>query len=235
MKLHSSVHDCLYINWAIDLERAPELPPGLSYDHRAVAGKEICFASLLLFRQRGLHWVSLPWLPVSHPQANLRLYVVDRDHRPAVLFLALWVPGWVSGLMRTLGGVPAQRAKMDFPDGPVLPGAQGCWSVRCGECFQVETRPGGVAGRELGSWTETVDFFRRREVGYLTGKHGLRQVNAAQPDADAVPVSVSIADASLARRSMGDALEGRPVQSSFLCETLPLELELSPAAAGQGV
>lgn len=232
MRLHSTVHDCLYINWELDPAMAPELPPGLDYDRRQVAGEDRCFVSLLLFRQRGLQLASLPWPPMSHPQANLRLYVTDADGRPAVLFVAIWVPTWMSGVMRLLGRVPAASASLDFPRGPVLPEDRGRWSIERGSRFVVEIRVGATASQRFGSWRETVEFFRQRENGYITTKRGLRRVEAVQPESEAIPVAVTVEEATLVDEALGGALGGARLQSTFLCEKLPFEFELRSAVSG---
>ena len=232
MKLQSTVHDCLYLNWMLDPGTAPGLPEGLSYDCREIGGQERCFASLLLFRQRGLHWTPTPWLPLSHPQANLRLYVVDGAGSPAVVFLAIWVPGWMSGVMRSMTGVPATGARLRFPRAPVYPDLRGTWMIECGQRVVVTSRPGVIAGAKLGTWPQTVEFFRRRENGYVETGRGWRRVNAVQPDAEATPVSVTIEESDLTDKVMGEALSGADLQSAFLCEKLPFSFELSSAAVG---
>lgn len=235
MRLHSTVHDCLFVNWELDPEAAPDLPSALSYDTRPIGDQERCFVSLLLFRQRGLQLVSLPWPPLSHAQANLRLCIIDAEGRPAVLFVAIWVPAWMSGLMRTFGRVPATSAGLTFPGGPVLPEAGGHWAVDCGDRFEVTVQPGATAGRRIGTWRQTVDFFRLRETGYIATHGGLRRVRAVQPEAEATPVTVRIDDASLANAALGGALAGARVQSAFLCEKLPFEFELSSHEVPSGV
>lgn len=231
MRLHSTVHDCLYINWDLDPEAAPDLPSELTYDRRQINGQDRCFASLLLFRQRGLQLVSMPWLPLSHAQSNLRLYVVDGDGRPAVLFVAIWVPWWMSGVMRTLAGVPATSARLRFPRGPVLPDDRRRWSIEGGSRFSVEMRAGATAGGRLGSWRQTVEFFRHRENGYIATEGGLRRVEAVQPEAQATPVAVTVEEATLVDEALGGALGAARLQSAFLCKKLPFEFELSSAAS----
>ncbi len=232
MKLQSTVHDCLYVNWMLDPGSVPRLPEGLAYDCREVGGRERCFASLLLFHQRGLHWTPIPWLPLSHPQANLRLYVVDPEGAPAVVFLAIWVPVWMSGVVRTMTGVPATGARLEFPRGPVCPDLSGTWKIECERRVVVTSQPGASAGSRLGTWPQTVDFFRRREIGYVDTGRGWRKVNAVQPDAEATPVSVTVEESGLTDQLLGEALSGADLQSAFLCEKLPFTFELSSTAAG---
>ena len=226
MRLSSVVHDCLYVNWAIPLPERVELPAGFTFDHLQVDGKPHYFASALLFRQRGLRAVAMPWFPVSHTQANLRLYVRDSEGQPAVLFRAIWVPPWLRPAMRWVAKVPAEAATLDFPHSPVLPDAKGTWRISCGNNFVVRTSLGCRLSSEHGNWHQTVSFFRQRGLGYIEPEEGLRQISAVQPDADAVPITADVTESDLADHALTGQLQGVPVYSAFLCERLPFEFEL---------
>ncbi len=185
--------------------------------------------SALLFRQRGLRWASMPWLPLSHPQANLRLYVHDEEGDPAVLFRAMWVPSWLRPPMRWIARMPAQAARLDFPAVPVLPDGEGTWSVRRGSELTVRTKLSCRAAPGFGTWPKMVAFFRCRETGYMSTATGLRKVQAVQPPADPVPVTVEVLASELADQALDGRLGEARVHSSFLCERLPFEFELLAA------
>ncbi len=227
MKLSSVVHDCLYVNWAIPTAETEEsLPEGLTLDVVNIDSRSHHFASALLFRQRGLRAVSMPWFPVSHTQANLRLYVRDENGNPAVLFRAIWVPTWLRPAMRWVASIPAEAAKLEFPASPVLPEAQGEWRIRSGAELVVRTKLGCRSSGGLGNWHQTVSFFRKRALGYMVTAEGLQQISAVQPDAEAVPVAVDVLDSELIESVLGSASFGLTVHSAFLCERLPFEFEL---------
>ena len=106
MKLRTLLRDALYLNWALPAAAVPPPPPPLAYELHSEGGREWVFASALLFRQQGLHLPALPFARVSYPQANVRLYILDGERMPAVLFRSMLVPAWVS---------PAAPMPITFP------------------------------------------------------------------------------------------------------------------------
>lgn len=234
MKLRTVVRDALYLNWALPAERVPPPPPPLRYELHSADGREWVFASALLFRQEGLHLPLLPFLRFSYPQLNLRLYVIDGDGRPAVLFRAMLVPAWVTPAARLLGRQPAAAALFDYPRPSQEPEAEGWeWAVRRGHALRVRTRRAASAtgeGPVLGGWESTVRYFRRRDRGYAEVGHKLRRVEAEHPPVAVWPLAAEVADAALladclpltgVRRGVWPALH-----STWLCPEMPLVFEL---------
>ena len=93
--LQSVVRDCLYLNWALPAAALPPAPAPLRYQLHPFQGEDHVFASAVLFHQEGLHLQGLPRLRLSYPQCNVRLYVLDGDSVPAVLFRSMLMPLWV--------------------------------------------------------------------------------------------------------------------------------------------
>ncbi|HTQ79664.1 MAG TPA: DUF2071 domain-containing protein, partial [Thermoanaerobaculia bacterium] len=106
MMLQSVVRDCLYLNWALPAAALPPLPPPLRYQLHPFQGEDHAFASAVLFQQEGLHLARLPSLRLSYPQCNLRLYVLDGDGVPSVLFCSMLMPLWLVPGVRLLSHQP---------------------------------------------------------------------------------------------------------------------------------
>jgi len=95
MMLQMTVRDCLFLNWALPADALPEPPPPLRYQLHSWQGRDYVFASALLFHQDAVHFAALPLLRFGYPQLNLRLYVLDQDGVPSVLFRRMLMPSWV--------------------------------------------------------------------------------------------------------------------------------------------
>ena len=93
--LQTTVRDCLYLNWALPAESLPEPPAPLRYQLHLWQGRYWVFASALLFHQDALHLTALPRLRFGYPQLNVRLYMLDEDGVPSVLFRRMLMPAWV--------------------------------------------------------------------------------------------------------------------------------------------
>lgn len=242
MKLRTRVIDGLYLNWALPAAALPEPPAPLRYERHAWEGGDRVFASALLFRQRGLHLPLVPFVRVSYPQFNLRLYVVDGDGVPAVLFHTVLVPGWVVPAARAVGQLPAAAAQLRYPaPSRRQPAARWSWRVRRGGgALRVEARPGSAAageGPRLGSWEDTVRYFRERDRGYAEVEGALRRVEAEQPRVAVVPVVAEVTETGLLAECLplggagdvGAAVGWPPLHSAWLCPETPLTFALSGA------
>lgn len=245
MKLRTLVRDGLYLNWALPAEALPPPPPPLVYEVHADGGRDWVFASVLLFRQEGLHLPALPLLRLSHPQANLRLYILDGDGVPSVLFRRMLVPAWVSPAARLLGRQPARSARFDFPRPSDHPDAdEWRWRVHAGATLSVTARrgaPGTGAGPRLGSWEATVRYFRDRRRGYAEVGTRLRRIDTEHPPVTVWPLVAEVDDASLLERALPlagardeDGGAGPrpwpPLHSVWLCPEIPFVFELGTAA-----
>jgi hypothetical protein len=79
MLLRTLIRDCLYLNWALPVSSLPELPEPLRYESHPFQEEPHAFASALLFRNERLHLAAMPFLRLTYPQFNLRLYVLDGE------------------------------------------------------------------------------------------------------------------------------------------------------------
>ena len=234
--LETQALDCLYVNWALPHEAAPELPEPLRYEVHDVGGEGWIFASALLFRLSGLHFSHLPWMRVSYPQMSLRLYVLDAGGLPSVLFLRVLVPFWVAPTSALVARQPAHAARLRFPSMIRSPGGVWRWRVqRPGSGLELEGSAAGVpeepnvAGPRLGSWEKTVAYFRQRPRGYVLWKNRLRSVRTAHPPMDVWPMAVQVEEGSLLSKTFAEVgseeLWSRP-HSAWLCPAIPFSFEL---------
>lgn len=242
MKLRTLVRDGLYLNWALPATAVPPPPPPLTYELHSDGGRDYVFASALLFRQQGLHLPALPMLRVSYPQANLRLYILDGERMPAVLFRSMLVPAWVTPAARLLGRQPVEAARFRYPRPSDDPEAgEWRWEVRRGAALAVTARRGSPAvgeGPKLGSWEATVRYFRDRRRGYAEVGDRLRRIDTEHPQAPAWPMTAELTDVSLLARCLPLAGENGagaggwpPLHSAWLCPEIPFVFELATVRA----
>jgi hypothetical protein len=112
MILRTLVRDCLFLNWALPAQLLPSPPVPLRYDTLRAQGEDWVFASAVLFRQVGLRLPHFPLVRLSYPQFNFRVYVLDGEGVPSVLFWRMLVPTWVVPGARLLGRQPVGRARL---------------------------------------------------------------------------------------------------------------------------
>jgi hypothetical protein len=231
MKLRTLVRDCLYLNWALPVEALPAPPAPLRYEIHPWQGHRYAFASALLFRQAGLHLAALPVPRLSYPQFNLRLYVLDGEGVPSVLFRRMLVPAWaVPGAW--LARQPAAAGRFSYPQ-PAGADGGGTWRWRVseGEAFEVEAKPASPAvgeGPRFSSWDAAVHYFRCRNRGYSETGSGLRRIDTEQRETPVWPLQARVAEAGLLERLL--SFEPWPeIHSAFLCPEVPFVFELAPA------
>src|SRR5436305_11032858 len=139
MMLKTSVRDCLSLNWALPAAALPPPPAPLRYQLHPFQGEDHVFASAVLFHQVGIHLQSLPRLRLSYPQCNLRLYVLDGDGIPAVLFRSMLMPLWVVPGVLLVSEQPATAARFHFPHPSAEPG-DGEWRWWVGKGAELAVR-----------------------------------------------------------------------------------------------
>jgi uncharacterized protein YqjF (DUF2071 family) len=190
MKLRTVVRDCLFLNWALPAAALPKPPAPLRYQRHEWQGAEYVFASALLFHHDAVRWAALPLLRVGYPQLNVRLYALDEDGVPSVLFLRELMPAWVAPGVRLLSHHPVASARLDFPRPSREAGAASWrWRARHGATLTVKAwihAPSIGEGPRIGSWEETVRYFQDRPRGYARQHGVLYRVQASHPPADAV-------------------------------------------------
>ncbi len=213
MKLRAVVRDCLFLNWALPVESLPEPPAPLRYQRHAWQGRDYAFVSALLFHHDAVRWSAFPLLRLGYPQLNVRLYVLDEDGVPAVLFQRELMPAWVAPGARLLGHQPAASARLRFPRPSRDAGAQS-WQWRAERDGTLTVRawvhsPAFGEGPRIGSWEETVRYFQERPRGYAMHGGALHRVDAAHPPVDAVwPLAAEVGGESLLRRLLPLAADG---------------------------
>ena len=245
MYVRTKALDCLYLNWALPRDSAPALPSPLRYEVHEWRGAEHVFVSALLFRVSGLRFETLPLLRLSYPQMNCRVYVLDGDGTPSVLFRQMLVPLWTVPVSRWLGRQPASAARFSYPRPSYGEERdEWRWSIRRHRRLEVTGRlasPQLGPGPQLGSWEQTVDYFRRRQQGYVVWQRRLRPIGTSRVAAEVWPLAVEVAAAGLVAEGFGaaDPELWRTPHSAWLCPEIPFLFELAelraPALAGSRV
>lgn len=229
------VRDCLFLNWALAVDRLPPPPAPLRYQIAPGAGPDRVFATALLFRQEGLRFTRLPLLRVSHPQFNLRLSVLDEEDIPSVLFVRILVPMWIFAGVRWMAHQPARVARFWFPSPSRNPKAPSwSWRVSRGADLKLVASMAAPAvadrdgGPDFESWSQQVDFIRQRPRGYLPSRDGLRRVDTVHPSTNVWPLKVEMQDVGLLRASLSlpPTDPWPPLYSSWLCPDIPMSFEL---------
>ncbi|HYL05791.1 MAG TPA: DUF2071 domain-containing protein [Thermoanaerobaculia bacterium] len=205
MKLRTVVRDCLFLNWALPVEALPEPPPPLRYQRHGWQGRDHVFVSALLFHHDAVRWSFLPLLRVGYPQLNVRLYVLDEDGVPAVLFQRELMPAWVAPGVRLVSHHPAASARLDFPRPSRQAGADSWqWRAERGGILTVRAwvhSPTFGEGPRIGSWEETVRYFQDRPRGYAVHGGALHRVDASHPPVEAVwPLAAEVGGDALLHR-----------------------------------
>lgn len=236
MMLRMTMRDCLYLNWAVPVEKLPEPPAPLRYQLHSWQGRDHVFASALLFHQDALHFASLPLLRVGYPQLDLRLCVLDPEGIPSVLFCRMLMPAWVTPGVRLLTHQPASRARLDFPRPSRKPGCGGPWTWKIARRGSLLVRawqdsPQVGEGPRLGSWEQTVRYFHERPRGYAGGSGALHRIEAKVSQAACWPLRVELRGDDvlspwlrLDRNGSGPVWP--PVHSAWLCPEVPFVFEL---------
>jgi hypothetical protein len=236
MMLEMTVRDCLYLNWALPADALPPPVPPLRYQLHSWQGRDYVFASALLFHQDAVHLSVLPILRLGYPQLNLRLYVLDGDGVPSVLFHRMLMPSWVVPGVRLITHQPASRARLDFPrpsrdlgDDPWV------WKVERGGSLEVrawQDSPRIGEGPRIGTWEQTVRYFYERPRGYVQSTGAPHRIDVIHPVADTWPLRVELSGDDLLQRllplgSAGNGTAGWPgLHSAWLCPEIPFVFEL---------
>ena len=232
MRLRSLVQDALFLNWALPVAALPEPPDALRYQTVEEDGEELAFASAVLFRHRGVRLAHLPLLRLTYPQLNLRLYALDADGVPSVLFLDSLMPWWVGPVVRLVGDGPASVARFEYPRPSLDAGAETWrWQVRQGGTLEVTARLGApaTANAALGNWKESVRFFRERPRGYRFAHGRLRRVETEHPQVEVWPLVAEVGEHSLLESILPLAAHGGgwpPLHSAWLCPEVPFVFDL---------
>ena len=232
MRVKTTVRDLLYLNWALPMERMPPLPCPLRYEVHELSGERFAFLSALFFRHQGLGLAGLPLLRFAYPQLNVRVYVLDREGVPGVLFRRMLVPGWILPGMRLASKHPASIARLRFPrlDGKEPGDEPRRWRASTSEgklCVRAAAASPSLGfGPRLGTWPQTIDYFRQRPLGYSLASDGLRRIETTHPAVPVWPMKAEVEETSL----LESCLDHRPwpaLHSAFLCPEVPFIFELA--------
>lgn len=235
MRLQTVVRDCLYLNWAVPRDALADPPRPLRYECHHHAGESWVFVSALLFHQSDLRLGPLALPGLSYPQVNLRSYVSDAG-TPAVLFHRMLVPRWIAPAVRLVSRLPCAGARLRLARPSRETDAE-AWefTARAAEGgLSVTVKPGGPGvrrGPDLGSWTATAEYFRRRDRGFASSPTGLRRIDTSHETVTLWPVLAEVADTGLVAATLGGAagFEG-VLHSAWLCPEIPLSFVTSTAA-----
>lgn len=238
MRFTTTVRDCLYLNWALPVRLLPAPPEPLRLDRHLWRGEEWSFVSALLFRHSGLQSPVLPLLRLSHPQCNVRVNTLAPGEGPSVLFREMLAPAWVAPAVRLVAQQPLRTGSFRYP-AAVDPQTQGEWqwtARRGSRRLTVRARleaPGCGEGPEVGSWEETVAYFRLRPLGYARHGRQLRRIRAVHPRVTAWPMRVEVVELDLLLRLFPQASEAGwpPLHSAWLCPEIPFDFALSDSRA----
>ena len=236
MQLETIARDCLYLNWAVPVDVAPELPLPLRYELHRGGGTDWIFVSAVLFRFSGLRPASLSFPRLSYPQAHLRLYVLDGGGEPSVIFWRMMVPFWVVPVSRLFGRQPATAGWFSYPNPSAdIDQESWSWKLRRGRMLEVSARPAapGVGpGPRIGDWNRTVDYFRQRSRSYAMWEGRLRRLRRSYGDTAVVwPLAVEVRDSGLMEEMFErvDAIHWARPHSAWLCPEIPLSFEVGKA------
>ncbi|HUO86315.1 MAG TPA: DUF2071 domain-containing protein [Thermoanaerobaculia bacterium] len=230
--MRTLVIDALYLNWALPAGAVPPAPGPLSYQVCPWDGGDWVFLSALLFRNRGVHFERAPFFRLSYPQLDLRLYAEDADGVPSVLSLGVMLPRWVRPAVALAARRPVSGAHFDFPSPSLDPaGESWSWSVEQGKRLEVVARRGaGLRGRGpgLGSWEQTVRFFRDRPRTYVDVGGRLQRIDSQHPRVAVWPLAAEVTDGSLLTELMplADGSAWPPLHSAWLCPEIPAVFDL---------
>lgn len=207
MRLETVGRDCLFLNWALPVERLPRLEGQLRYDVVESDGERFVFASAALFRQRVLELPGVQFPKVSFPQLSLRLCTLDRDSVPSLYVCTLLMPAWAYASFKLLAWRPARLATFDYPRaGAGLESAPLRWRIKSQGMLDVTVTEGAMGvgeGPSLGDWAQCVGYFQRRSRWYLGSPDGLRRISVERGEGQAVPVAAEMAQNTL----LSDCLE----------------------------
>ncbi|HVT58673.1 MAG TPA: DUF2071 domain-containing protein [Thermoanaerobaculia bacterium] len=235
MMLRAVVRDCLVLNWALPAEALLAPPAPLRYQLHPWNGRDHVFASALLFHHDAVRLSALPLLRVGYPQLNFRLYVLDQEGVPSVLFRSQLMPAWVAPGVRLVARQPAASARLDFPR-PSRDAGAGHWRWRAerngGGTLTVRAWVGSPSfgeGPRVGNWEETVRYIHERPRGYAERGGVLQRVEAAHPPASVWPLGAEVDGDGLLRRLLPDSpssplatIDWPALHSSWLCPEMPL-------------
>ncbi|HEX4495981.1 MAG TPA: DUF2071 domain-containing protein [Thermoanaerobaculia bacterium] len=229
--LRTTVRDCLYLNWAFPAETLPPPPAPLRYQRHSWQGRDYVFASALLFHQDSLHLTALPALKFGYPQLTVRLYVLDDEGVPSVLFRRMLMPAWVAPGVRLITHQPAARARLHFPR-PSRNGA-GPWEWRAERKGRLAVRawpdsPLVGEGPRLGSWEESVRYFQERPRGYALASGELQRISTDHPRVPTWPMRAEVEGDGLLPRLLDLPADTHwpGLHSVWLCPEIAFVFEL---------
>jgi hypothetical protein len=205
-------------------------------------GAGYVLASMLLFRHEDVHPETLPLVKLSFPQVNFRLYVLDDQDAPSVLFAAILVPRWIVPPAVLVGGQPARAARFERKGEPGSVSGSWEWQVMAHgsgassqsraalHCVATLSSPQIGAGPQIGSWQQTVDYVRLRNRGYALSHGALKRIETEQPTVTVSPVSVELRDAALPGALLG-VPDWPELHSAWVYPEMKMRFDLAPERA----
>jgi hypothetical protein len=234
VRFASELKDALYVNWALPIASLPAAPEPLELETLRRGDLELGFVTLLLFRQTGLRRVDLPWPALSFPQCNFRLLVRDEERVASVLFLRQLVPAWVVPFARVFGRQPASAAVFQSTGENDV---EVRWRFAAGQRLDLVAKPGAARTEPLvpGGWIENVAYFRERPRGYIATNRGLRQIQAAHPASEAIPMRIELGCSDWLEARLPDVPPEAwaQVHSAFLIPSIQLSVAVATDRASE--
>jgi hypothetical protein len=233
MIFRAEIRDCLVLNWALPRSAAPDPPEALRYDVREGVDGPFVFASTLLCRQSRLELESVPVPWIDAPVAQIHFCTLDEDGVPSVLIRAVMVPRWLAPGAHWVVRQPAKAARMTFPR-TVEGATEWRWEVERRGRLVVDgslQAPYPGSGPEIGSWEETVAYFRRRAVGYFESFGSLRRLELRRSKSDVTPVRAEILEDGLVSSCLtGEASKASAsLHSAWLSSAMSVSYESDSA------
>jgi hypothetical protein len=226
--LPSVLRDCLFLNWALPVERLAPPPPPLRYQPHPWEGRSYTFASLLMFHRD----VPLPGsLHLGVPELCLRLTVFDGDGLPSLLLRRVLLPLWVAPGMRLLGSPAVSGARLFFPRPSRALGADPwVWRIEHQGWMEIAARldsPRLGEGPSVGNWEQTVRYFQERPRVYVEERGGARRIGDSRLMEAIWPLNVDLSGDELLGRWLFSSVNGqRPalprLHSCWLSPEAPL-------------
>jgi hypothetical protein len=175
----------------------------------------------------------MPLPRVDAPQCQVHLCTLDGDGVPSVLIRAVFVPSWFAPGARWVTRQPVRAARLVYPASTAVLDTWR-WEVRRGSRLVVEGEigiPATAPGSELGTWDQTVSYFRRRGLGFTETLRGLKRIEIERSSAEVMPIRATVEDDGLLRKQLPELGPSEPIElhSAWLCAPMQISYELSGA------
>ena len=195
------LRDMLFVNWAVEPERARKLvPERLELDTRIDStGRTMAFVSAVSFRVAEVRSSMLLLPSLSFEQLNYRAYVKAGDV-PAVCFLDMKVNSRMVTTLTSFLSVPIQYEDIEIKANTTehQRGSEpGGWSYTVKSAgFQVDATIGVTPTIASPDGSITPEFMTDRLVGYVAAGSGVFRIQVDQPGLNSISAHVESVSAT---------------------------------------